>query len=61
MSKGMGKTEWTGMFREIGLTEEQMWQWHRVFEKKYPDDHAGFLEWLGLSGAEVAEIRKASC
>ena len=60
MSKNVGKAEWVDMFKAIGLSEEQMKQWHRLFETTYPDDHLSFLKWLGLADEEAAGIRKAS-
>lgn len=54
------KDEWVSMFREIGLDEETMMKWHRLFESRHPDAHRSFLEWLGLSSEKIAEIRAAS-
>ena len=50
--------QWKQLFAEIGLTEEKMVAWHRLFEKKFPKGHQGFLEWLGLDPATIARIRK---
>jgi len=60
MRKTVGKEEWVGMFREIGLDEPAMKKWHKVFESKYPDGHQSFLEWLGVSATEIEKIRSAS-
>jgi hypothetical protein len=60
MSKQVSVSEWTAMFREIGLDHGQMEQWHKVFEKRHPAGHQGFLEWLGLSAEEVDRIRAKS-
>ena len=60
MKKTVGKEEWVGMFREIGLDEPAMKKWHRVFESKYPDGHQSFLEWLGVPPVEIEKIRAAS-
>ncbi len=49
--------EWVAMFREIGLSEAKMHQWHKVFEARHPAGHQGFLEWLGLKPEEIDEIR----
>jgi hypothetical protein len=48
---------WVDMFREIGLDEETMMQWHRVFESRHPEAHQSFLEWLGLPLGEIEGIR----
>jgi len=52
--------EWVNMFREIGLDEETMMKWHRLFESRHPEAHQSFLEWLGLSSEKIAEIRTKS-
>lgn len=52
--------EWVGRFREIGLDEATMQQWHRLFEQQNPAGHQSFLEWLGLPAERISEIRKAS-
>lgn len=53
-------TEWVAMFREIGLNEAQMMQWHRLFESRHPAAHQEFLEWLSLPPKEIEEIRRKS-
>ena len=58
MAKQFGKDQWVELFRRSGLTDEMMATWHRLFESDFPDAHQSFLEWLKLSGAEVAEIRQ---
>jgi len=60
MSKNVSKNEWVDMFREIGLTEENMMNWHRVFEKRHPEAHEAFLQWLGIPADEIADIRRQS-
>ena len=54
----MNKENWTGMFKEIGLSEAAMKDWHRIFDKKYPEDHTEFLKWLGIDEAEIAKIKE---
>lgn len=58
MQGNVSKDQWVELFREIGLTEADMDCWHRTFEKRHPEGHAGFLEWLGLSPAEIDAIRR---
>ncbi len=60
MQKLMGKEEWVAMFREIGLDEETMMQWHRLFESRHPEAHQSFLEWLGLPPGNIDAIRANS-
>lgn len=60
MKNQVNVEEWVGMFREIGLDETQMEKWHRVFEKRHPAGHQGFLEWLGLKPEDIDRIRAKS-
>lgn len=60
MQSKLNKDEWVAMFREIGLTEETMMKWHRLFESRHPEGHADFLAWLGISPDEIADIRANS-
>lgn len=60
MAEKIGKENWVAMFAEIGLTDEQMTAWHRLFEKRHPEHHQDFLAWLGIPVAEIAEIRRNS-
>ena len=57
MQSNVSKKDWVAMFREVGLTEDQMSQWHRVFETRHPEGHGTFLAWLGLPSDEIADIR----
>jgi hypothetical protein len=50
--------EWVARFRAIGLDEAAMRKWHKLFEKENPDGHQSFLEWLGLPGEKIKEIRQ---
>jgi hypothetical protein len=54
------KRQWVELFREIGLDEPTMRRWHVAFEKRWPDQHRSFLDWLGEPQAEVDRIREAS-
>ena len=53
----MNKEKWVLLFREIGLDEATMVQWHREFESSYPEGHQSFLEWLNISEDEIRHIR----
>lgn len=57
-ARTMSKAAWTRMFRAIGLSDEDMRQWHVEFEQTMPDAHRDFLESLGLDAAEVRRIRE---
>lgn len=54
----MTKEKWMELFNFIGLTEEQMHKWHKEFEKRYPQDHQAFLQWLHIPEQEIEHIRK---
>ncbi len=56
----MNKTQWVELFREAGLDEAMMQQWHQLFERRYPEQHQAFLKWLQIPNAEVTQIRAAS-
>ena len=53
----MNKEKWVLLFKEIGLDEATMTQWHREFEARYPDGHQSFLEWLNIEANEISHIR----
>jgi hypothetical protein len=53
----MNKEKWVLLFREIGLDEASMTQWHKEFEARYPDGHQSFLEWLNIEESEIRRIR----
>ena len=52
--------QWVEMFRAIGLDEARMRQWHEEFERRHPDAHQAFLEWLQLPAERITDIRRAS-
>ena len=52
----MTKTQWVELFRETGLDEATMRQWHRLFEQRHPAQHQAFLESLGIGDEEIALI-----
>ena len=53
----MDKEKWVLLFRQIGLDEKTMIQWHQEFESRYPSGHQSFLEWLNISDDEILRIR----
>jgi hypothetical protein len=60
MKNHVNVEEWVAMFEEVGLDEPKREQWHQLFERRHPDGHQGFLEWLGFKPEEIAKIR-AQC
>ena len=57
MKAKIAKGDWVAMFQTIGLTDAKMNEWHRLFETRHPESHQAFLEWLGLTPAEIARVR----
>lgn len=53
----MNKENWVSLFREIGLDQATMTQWHQAFEARFPDGHQSFLEWLHIPQDEIKRIR----
>lgn len=51
--------QWIGLFREVGLKDDDMIKWHRLFEAKNPQGHQSFLEWLGLDAKRISDIRNS--
>ena len=60
MQHHVSKNDWVAMFKEIGLDEDTMMKWHRVFEKRHPEGHEQFLAWLGIQPDEITQIRMNS-
>ncbi|MBY4676507.1 MerR family transcriptional regulator [Marinobacterium arenosum] len=56
----VSKERWTEIMRAAGLTDEDMRNWHRQFEKLEPEAHDEFLHSLGIEDDEVARIRQWS-
>jgi DNA-binding transcriptional MerR regulator len=54
------KDRWVAMMRAVGLSEEDMWDWHVEFETTSPEAHQDFLESIGISSSEIDSIRKLS-
>ncbi len=52
--------QWTEMFRDVGLSDDDMHKWHALFESRHPEGHQGFLEWLQLPAERIADIRRKS-
>ncbi len=57
MNQSMKVGAWVALFREIGLSQAQIDQWHNLVEHRHPSGYQGFLEWLGLPPAEIDRIR----
>jgi len=53
----MNKEKWVLLFREIGLDDSTMSDWHKAFEARYPNEHQSFLEWLNIPEDDIRRIR----
>ena len=60
MQNKVSKDQWVDMSRVIGLTDDGMVKWHRLFESRHPEGHEAFLAWLVMSFDEIAGIRATS-
>ena len=52
------KDRWVEIMRAAGLSDDDMRNWHRQFEKLEPDAHQEFLESLGIDADEINQIRE---
>lgn len=52
------KERWTELMAVSGLSEDDMTNWHIQFENMEPEAHQRFLESLGISENEIAELRE---
>lgn len=51
------KERWTQIMRDAGLSDDDMRNWHRQFEKSEPQGHLIFLRSLNIPEEEIAAIR----
>jgi hypothetical protein len=54
------KEQFSALLGQAGVSDDQKHRLHALFEEKYPEAHKGFLEYLGVPAAEIAEIRGKS-
>ncbi len=54
------KERWTEIMRAAGLSDDDMHNWHRQFEKMEPEAHQEFLESLSIDAEEIRQIRNWS-
>jgi len=58
--KTITKDQFVAMLDEAGVTDAQKQRLHALFERKYPEAHQGFLEYLGVPAVQIREIREHS-
>ncbi|HMM21997.1 MAG TPA: MerR family transcriptional regulator [Selenomonadales bacterium] len=54
------KQTWNKLMNSAGFDENAAKKWHTLFEQISPSEHTIFLESLGLSRAEIEEIKQWS-
>ena len=54
----IAKDRWVEIMRAAGLSDDDMHNWHRQFERLEPDAHQEFLESLGIDSGEIQKIRE---
>ena len=54
------KDQFIAVLNDAGVTEEQKARLHAAFEKRYPEAHQSFLEFLGFPAEAIGEIRDRS-
>lgn len=59
-TRSMNKEQWVQLLESTGMSDDDMWQWHRQFELRMPEAHQDFLESLNIPASEIETIRKQS-
>ena len=54
------KEKWVAMLRAVGMSDDDMRDWHVEFERTAPEAHQDFLESIGISSDEINSIRELS-
>jgi hypothetical protein len=54
------KDQFVTVLDEAGITAAQKKRLHAAFEKRHPQTHQAFLEWLGLPADAIRAIRENS-
>lgn len=53
----MNREIWTSLLTDSGFSEEDMRSWHQAFERRSPEKHRRFLEFLRIPRNEIELIR----
>jgi DNA-binding transcriptional MerR regulator len=56
----VNKERWVAIMKAAGLTDDDMRNWHRQFEKMEPEAHQEFLQSLDIGSEEIESIREWS-
>ncbi len=58
--KPVTKDQFIAVLDDAGVTTEQKARLHAAFEKRYPEAHQSFLEYLGFPAEAIRDIRARS-
>jgi len=58
--KKITKDQFVALLNEAGVSDSQKQRLHALFEQRHPGAHQSFLEFLGLHGGAIQEIREHS-
>lgn len=58
--KNVTKNQFVALLEDAGVSAAQRQKLHALFERRHPEAHQGFLEFLGVPAAEVLAIRERS-
>ena len=56
-SQVLTKKVWVGLLKASGFSEDDMRNWHILFEKSAPGKHRAFLQHLQIDEEEITQIR----
>ncbi len=54
------KQKWVAIMQAAGFSEDDMKRWHAEFEKRAPEEHQEFLQYLNIPAEEIQAIRTHS-
>lgn len=54
------KDQFVALLTDAGVVDSQKQRLHALFEQRHPGAHQSFLEFLGLPGSAIKEIREQS-
>ncbi|MBK1879609.1 hypothetical protein [Pelagicoccus mobilis] len=59
MKNELNKDTFVQILRDCGLSDAQMTKLHQLMEKRFPESHQRFLEFLQIGDDEIAAIRQS--
>jgi len=57
MTAPFNRVSWTNLLRNIGYSDEDMYEWHKNFEMDNPIRHMAFLKALGFTDEKISAFR----